>query len=211
MDTHSLNGLGEDHRRQDGGEPPCEHRLARPRGAEQEQIMVTTPASPSASPELLQVPMVMAVIPQHAGRGQAFDQGVQQRLRLGIDPVQVLEHQTQGLHLALPQQHPFEPFQRPLSSLGRIKVLERVVLREGVQQLEQRGNRLLEGFIEGEHIARDLGPDRPGIVIPRDPAIALEQVEHWDIRRGLALGHRGALQHPPGLGLMGMDELVDQA
>jgi hypothetical protein len=63
MDTHSLNGLSEDHRRQDGGEPPCEHRLARPRGAEQEQIMVTTPASPSASPELLQVPMVMAVNP----------------------------------------------------------------------------------------------------------------------------------------------------
>ena len=37
--------------------------LARPRGAKQEDIMGRTPASPLASPEFLQVPMVMAVNP----------------------------------------------------------------------------------------------------------------------------------------------------
>jgi hypothetical protein len=47
MDTRGLHGLGEGHRRQDGGEPPGEHRLARPRGAEQEDVMVRTPASAS--------------------------------------------------------------------------------------------------------------------------------------------------------------------
>jgi hypothetical protein len=43
VDTRRLNGLGEGHRRQDGGEAAGQHRLARPRGAEQEYIMVGTP------------------------------------------------------------------------------------------------------------------------------------------------------------------------
>jgi hypothetical protein len=33
MEARRLKGLGEGHRRQDGGEPPCQHRRARPRGA----------------------------------------------------------------------------------------------------------------------------------------------------------------------------------
>jgi hypothetical protein len=30
VNTRDLKGLGEGHRRQDGGDPPCQHRLARP-------------------------------------------------------------------------------------------------------------------------------------------------------------------------------------
>ena len=40
----------EGHRRQDGGEPPGQHRLARPWGTKEEQIWVRTPASASALP-----------------------------------------------------------------------------------------------------------------------------------------------------------------
>jgi hypothetical protein len=36
VDTRGLNSLGEGHRRQDGGEPPCQHRLARPRRVNEE-------------------------------------------------------------------------------------------------------------------------------------------------------------------------------
>jgi hypothetical protein len=56
VDTCGLKGLGESHRRQDGGEPPGEHRRARPRGAEQEDIMGRTPASASACPKILGMP-----------------------------------------------------------------------------------------------------------------------------------------------------------
>ena len=42
-------------------------------------------------------------------------------------------------------------------------------------------------------------------------AVALEQVDDGEVRRGLAVGHRGALQHPPALGVVGVDELIDQA
>ena len=38
---------------------------------------------------------------QEAGRWQALDQGLQKGLRLGVDPVQVLEDDEQRLHLAL--------------------------------------------------------------------------------------------------------------
>src|SRR5262245_52345465 len=51
-------GLGKGHRRQDRGEPPGQHRLACPRGAEQEDVWITTPASGSASPWSLEVPTV---------------------------------------------------------------------------------------------------------------------------------------------------------
>jgi hypothetical protein len=37
---------------------------------------------------------------QEWGRGQALHQAVEQHLRLSVDPVQVLTHQQQGLHLA---------------------------------------------------------------------------------------------------------------
>src|SRR5262249_46044923 len=47
--------------------------------------------------------ILRAVVDQEedAGGGQALDQAVEERLRLGIDPVQVFEDQQQRLHLAL--------------------------------------------------------------------------------------------------------------
>jgi hypothetical protein len=44
VDARGLNGLGKGHRRQDGRESACQHRLACARKAEQEQIMGRTPA-----------------------------------------------------------------------------------------------------------------------------------------------------------------------
>jgi hypothetical protein len=51
VDARGLEGFGDDHRRQDGGEPPRQHRLPRARGAQQ-QIWNTTPASGSALPRI---------------------------------------------------------------------------------------------------------------------------------------------------------------
>jgi hypothetical protein len=44
MDARGLEGFGEAHRGQDGGQPARQHRLARPRGPRRSHIMVTTPA-----------------------------------------------------------------------------------------------------------------------------------------------------------------------
>jgi hypothetical protein len=51
-----LDGLGEGHRRQDGGEPPGQHGLARPGRANEEDIMGRTPAYRFASPMSLRMP-----------------------------------------------------------------------------------------------------------------------------------------------------------
>ena len=60
---------------------------------------------------------------QQAGGGQALHQAVEERLGLGVDPVQVLEDQQQGLHLALPQQQALEGVQGALAALRRIEGL----------------------------------------------------------------------------------------
>jgi hypothetical protein len=52
VEARGLEGLGQAHRRQEGGEPPRQPRRARPRGAEHEEIMNRTPASASLSPQL---------------------------------------------------------------------------------------------------------------------------------------------------------------
>jgi hypothetical protein len=57
MDARGLNGSSQGHRRQDGGEPPCQQGRARPRGAEEEHIMVKTPAYHFASPVPFRMPM----------------------------------------------------------------------------------------------------------------------------------------------------------
>jgi hypothetical protein len=44
VNTRGLNGLGEGHRREDGGESAGQHRLARPWGTKEEHIMGRTPA-----------------------------------------------------------------------------------------------------------------------------------------------------------------------
>jgi hypothetical protein len=49
VDACGLNGLGESHRRQDGGEPPGQPRLARPGWPQEEPIVVGTPGFASAS------------------------------------------------------------------------------------------------------------------------------------------------------------------
>jgi hypothetical protein len=86
-----------------------------------------------------------------------------------------------------------------------------VVLRQGVQQPQQRGNGLLEGLVQREYLPRHLGADGAGLIAVLHMRIALEQVQHRHIGGGLAVGHRGALQHPPALGAVRVDHLVHEA
>src|SRR5262245_26029444 len=49
VEAGGLNGLGEGHRREDGGEPAGQPRLPRPRRAQEENVVGTTPAFGSVS------------------------------------------------------------------------------------------------------------------------------------------------------------------
>jgi hypothetical protein len=48
MNTGGVEGFGQGHRRQDGGDAAGQPRLPRPRRAQEEDVMVRTPASASA-------------------------------------------------------------------------------------------------------------------------------------------------------------------
>ena len=80
--------------------------------------------------------------------GQALDQAVEQRLRLGVDPVQVFKDQEQGLHLAFAQQHALEPVEGALAALRRVQVQKGAVVRHGVQERQQGGEGVLERLVE---------------------------------------------------------------
>ena len=101
---------------------------------------------------------------QHPGRRQALDQAVEQGLRLGIDPVQILKDQQQRLHLTFAQQHALEGVERALASLRRIERAKRAVLRQGVQERKQRRDGVLEGFVQRQDLPCDLGPDGAGLI-----------------------------------------------
>ena len=59
------------------------------------------------------------------------------RLRLGVDPVQVLEDQQQRLHLALAQQQALDGVERPLAALGRVERVPGRVVHRHVEQREE--------------------------------------------------------------------------
>src|SRR5919197_724850 len=96
---------------------------------------------------------------QEPGRRYALDQAVQQRLGLGIDPVQVLKDQQQRLHLAFTHEEALEPVERALAPLRWIERQKRAVRWQGVQEGEQRRERRLQRLVQAEELPCHLGPD----------------------------------------------------
>src|SRR5262249_3967142 len=88
---------------------------------------------------------------------QAFDEPVAERLRLTVNPVQVLKDQEQWLHLAFPQQHAPQGLQGALATLRRIELTEWALVGQHIKEREERWQRVLERLVQGEHLARDLG------------------------------------------------------
>ena len=94
---------------------------------------------------------------------------------------------------------------------GGSSAQKRTVLRQSIQQRQQGREGLLEGGVERQHLPGHFGPDGAGVIAVLHLDIALQQVEHREVRRGFAIGHRGALEHQPALRAVGVDHLVHQA
>ena len=148
---------------------------------------------------------------EQAGGGQALDQAVEDRLGLGVDPVQVLEDQQQRLHLALAQQQALDGLEGALAALRGIEVLPVPVLDRHVQEREEGRQGRPEGRIQGEELAGELLADLAPVVAVVDLEVGLEEVAHGEVGSGLAVGDRAAFEQEPAVGVMGADELVDQA
>jgi hypothetical protein len=89
VNTRGFNGLGEGHRRQDGGESAGQHRLARPWGTKEEDVVVRMPAFGSALPACLEGvpewwPLVAAIGSLMAGSGIGAASGQLIKESLGL-------------------------------------------------------------------------------------------------------------------------------
>ena len=170
------------------------------------ELRVVGPASP-------RVLILGAIVDeqQEARRRKAVDEAVEEGLRLGVDPVEVLEHRQQRPDLALPQQQALQGVERALPSLGGIEGWKRAVRGERVQQRQQGRDGVPQALVERQHVPGDLGADRARVVAVRDLEVRLEEIDDRQVRGRLPVRHGEALEDEPSLGPMGMDELVEEA
>jgi hypothetical protein len=148
---------------------------------------------------------------QQARRSHAVDDGVEEGLRLAVNPVEIFEDHEKGLLTRLPQQQPPHGVKGLPAPLSRLERLPRGVVHGHVEQGQQRWQRRLERAVEREQLAGHLLPDLAQVVPVLDLEIALEQVDHRPVARRLAVRHGGALEDQPALQAMRVDELVDEA
>ena len=147
---------------------------------------------------------------QEAGRGQALDEAVEQRLGLGVDPVEVLEDHEQRLDLALPEQQPLDRLERALPALRRVEGVPRGILHGDVQQRQERRQERLQRAVQHQELAGHALADRPRVVALLDPAVRLQEVDDGQVRRGLPVRDRAALEHEPPVGAVRPRELPDE-
>src|SRR5207244_129579 len=79
------------------------------------------------------------------------------------------------------------------------------------QECQQGRECLLECRVEREDLASHFGPHGPCIVTLLHRGIMSEQVEDREVWGGFAIRHGGALQYPPVLEVVRVDNFIDQA
>ena len=133
--------------------------LRHPRAATEEalQQLAGGPRRQRVEPDLLvvgfaspSVPVLRPIVHQQEqpGRGKALDEQIQPGLSLGIDPVQVLDHEQHRLHVALAQHEPLQGLQRPAPSLRGIELGPRGILDRHVEEREEHGEDRLERAVQ---------------------------------------------------------------
>ncbi len=107
-----------------------ERREPRVRAEQRREQLCRALGGQAVEPQLgvgsLAAPAVLVLGPvvdqqQQARGAEALHQAVEQGLGLAIDPVQILEHHQQRLHLALAQQQALDRVERALAALGRVQ------------------------------------------------------------------------------------------
>jgi hypothetical protein len=128
---------------------------------------------------------------QHSPRRQAVDEIVEQGLRLGVDPVKVLEEERHRLHLALAKDEVLDGVEYSLAALRRAQCLPLRIGDRDPEEREERGYRAAEALVEREHLAGDLFLDRASAVSVIDFEVHPEQIDEGQVRRRLAVGDGG--------------------
>ena len=108
------------------------------------------------------------------GGWKALDETLEDGLRLAVDPLEVLDHDEQGLNPTLADQKAGDALQRASATLRWIQPVPRRIVDGNVEQREERGERRPERVIERlQRVHHPLAPQFD--VCPLlDPEISLE-------------------------------------
>ena len=135
---------------------------------------------------------------QQARRSEALDEAVEQRLRLAVDPVQVLEDHEERLLARFPKQQAASRRRACAGAAAAGSSVCHAASSTGTSsRASRRRQRRLERAIQGEELARHLLADLAEVVPVLDLEVALEQVDHRQVARRLAVRDGGALEDPP--------------
>ncbi len=165
------------------------------------------------------MPILGAVVHQQqdARARKALNQGIQQSLRLAVDPVQVLEYQHDRLIQALAEQEAPDSVQNGKTPAGALIFAEpgHVVQFAGSRvgdskQREEGSQRVFQRSLQHQDLAPNFLAARARIVVIRDAEVTLEQIDRGQPRRGLAVRDREPLQRQA-FGLCTCLELGDNA
>ena len=148
---------------------------------------------------------------QHARRRQTLDEAVEERLRLAVDPVQVLEEEGDRLHPTLAQHEPLDGVEDALPALGGAQRVPLAIARRRPEQREQGRQRVAQRLVQREQLAGDLLAYDARLVALLDLEIHPQQVDHGQIRRRLAVGDGRRLEDEPAVGEVRAAELPVQA
>jgi hypothetical protein len=144
------------------------------------------------------------------GGWEALYETVQQGLGLGIDPVEILEHEEERLDLRLAEQESLDRLERPLAPLLRVECFPGPVFHRDIKQGEEGREARLQAAVEGEELPHHLLAHPALVVALLDLEVPLEQVDHRQIRGRLAVRDRAGLHDEPAGAPMGVRDLPDE-
>ena len=145
-----------------------------------------------------------------ARRGHRIHQGVEQGLRLGVGPVQILDDHEQGLPLARADEQALDRIEHALAPLLRFQLQPPRVVDRRVEQGQERRQQGPEAHIKAEHGGGELLPHRGGGVIGLEQREAPEELDHRQVRGGAAVRSSPALEHAPAARALRAAELVHE-
>ena len=125
-----------------------------------------------------------------ARRRHRIHEGVEQGLRLGVGPVQILDDDEQGLPLARADEQALDRIEHALAPLLRFQLQPPRVVDRRVEQGQERRQQGPEAHVKAEHGGGELLPHRGGGVIGLEQREASEELDHRQVRGGAAVRSR---------------------
>src|SRR3989442_1202523 len=139
-----------------------------------------------------------------------LDQGLEHRLCLGVDPVEILEEHGDWLETTLLEEQQLNRLQRPPLPLGGIERLPLRIVERHVEEREDGGERWRQRTVERQHLFRHSLPDLASVVARLDLEVSFQQLDDWEIGCCLPVGGRAADKDQRVPGAVRLDELPEE-